>query len=121
MMAKKCSDVSVGPLCDTVGMTELAIIDDSLHELSHGLTNMIIFELDSYRKGHKVCWNDFYSWIEQLYQNKANFCSLSTFKVYIGIEKKVSKLKKEQTASNSSGILGKALFIKRNRPQGVNL
>ena len=118
MMAKKVSsDVYIGPFCDEASITELAIIDSCLPKLSNGPTNGIAFELSSYRKDHKICWNDFYSWIEQLYQDKTNFCPLSTFKVYIGrIEKEVSKLKRNKQHQVLQSYLEKLFCYKRKEP-----
>ena len=118
MMAKKVSsDVYIKPFCDEASITELAIIDGCLPKLSDGPTNGIVFELSSYQKEHKNCWNDFYSWIEQLYQDKINFCPLSTFKVYIGrIEKEVSKLKRNKQHQVLQSYLEKLFCYKRKEP-----
>jgi len=96
-MARGYDDVSIGPFCDKASITESTIAVCCLPKLNDVPTNGIVSELNSYRKEHNNSWNEFYSWIESLYQDSTALCPLSTFKVYVGrLEKEVTNLRRNK-------------------------
>ena len=70
--------------------------------LNDGPTNGIVFELMYSQKKHNNSWDEFYSWIEPLYQDSIALCALSTFKIYVGsLEREVKNLKGKKKTSHS--------------------